>query len=248
MLKAPVLDEELKGVMDSAQTLGPTKGAVHKWDQDADASYEAHMASFRLAHHSSLMATYVDSLATQFADINLTEFAKHHMTLSQELLKSSAYGAASTIHLKRSMALSLTDELRTGPVHDKLMAVPFRGGELFGPGFMEVIEKSSASHEKLASLKAHLKKVKTPHGSRAQASFRGRGRGVMAVRGRGVAAAGSRSATITRASQQTGNVPFQPPFRGGWRGRGGRGGPRGGVQRGTFRGRGGGKPPNKPSK
>jgi len=57
VLKAPILDEELRGVMVSSQILGPTKGAVHKWDQDADASYEAHMASFRLAHHSSLMAT-----------------------------------------------------------------------------------------------------------------------------------------------------------------------------------------------
>ena len=143
------------------------------------------------------------------------------------MLKASAFGAASTIHLKRSMALSLTEELRTGPVHDKLMAMPFKGGELFGPGFMEVIEKSSASHKKLASLKAHLKKVKNPHGSRAHASFRGRGRRVTAVMGRGVARAGSRSATITRASQETGHVPFQPPFRGGGRGRGGAGVPQG---------------------
>ena len=240
VLKAPTLDEEAKWAVDSSRRQGPTKAAVHKWEAAVDASYESHMACFRLAHHNSLMATYLDAVASDLGHMKLSNLAKFQMELSQDTLKSAAYGAASDVHLRRSMALGQTDELAAGPLHDKIMALPFYGENLFGPGFMKAIEKASESQEKCSLLRSQMKIVS--QGSRAYVPACGRGRGFPASR-RG-AQRGARSATVTSSQQAAQNFP-QQPFRGNWGGRGGRGAARGGPQRGTFRGRGprGGRKP-----
>ena len=243
--KAPVIDEEVKFSIDSSRTLGPTRSTVSKWDHSVDSSFEAHMATFRLGHHSSLMATFLDKVAMRYDDLELTELAKFHMQLSQEVLRTSAFGAASAINLKRSMALSLTEELSAGSVHDKIMSIPYTGGELFGSQFMEVIDKTSASQERLAALKVHLKQMK-PQSTRGRPPYRGRGRGIQRGRGAGAYRGGQQSATVTSAAQAGASAFYQPPFRGAWRGRGGRAS-RGGAQRGTSRGRGGYKATNQPS-
>ena len=234
---APALDDEIKFSVDTAKRSGPPKATVLKWGHALNSSYEAHMASFRMAHHNSLMATFVDQLATKYDDDELADLSRYQMHLSHDMLTSSASGAASIIHAKRAMMLSLTDELATGVIHDKVMTLPFQGEQLFGPDFMTVIAKTSESQQKLTLLKQQLTSLKQQT-SRGQAPYRGRGRGVQ--RGRGVPAyRGGRqqSATITSAAQADAYAFPQQPFRGAGRGRGGRGAPRGGGQRGARRGR-----------
>ena len=234
--------------METSKSLGPPKANVLKWDHALDASYEAHMAAFRLAHHNTLMAAFMDQLATQYNDTELAEFAKYQMQLSHETLKCSTAGAASVIHIKRAMCLSLTDELASGPVYEKVMNIPFQGAQLFGPSFMTVIEKTSESQQRLSMLKQQLQILK-PQASRGRPAVRGRGRGVQRGRGVPVQRGGYQSATITNAAQAGAQAfPYpQQPFRGGGRGRGGRGPYRGGVQRGAQRARVAYKPHPKPS-
>jgi hypothetical protein len=140
VFRAPKLDDLMVSRLGAARSrgLGGADSGSMNCARQVSPLYEASMGMYRLAYHQSILTRALFQSLSSETDMSVLQSLVSNLAQAQqEQLALAAAAAAHSVTLQRSLYLGCTDY--NTRAREAILAMPFTGTELFGPGLQQVL-------------------------------------------------------------------------------------------------------------